>query len=584
MSEWGDEDNGIEAELFDADESTATREPGRLLGVDIQELARSVAGPALHQVVQKAVTAAVKHAMQGAVDEALDPTVLEELHAQAATAAARAVSDELAALNADPEPVDEPTLYYGSGMVDWHPIMAAVEGPTGVWRMVDPMGLEYGRVELRRIDVIGPKSGVPRETRLQYLLSAQQHPRDLPHSASLDRDRKDHRPAGQSTEVVNLAEASSKQRRVTSARRRRVVAICAAIGLIIWIASPIVAVALMSIRTASVTGEEPRAVYVKPEPNEGEVSRPIALGLEWGSPPSLVAPGWSGVVDFVGATPGSPLSHGAVVASVDGIDRLAAQTERPFTRVLTEQDSGDDVVQLNAFLRSLNIASPEGAKFTRGTTIAVRALAAKIGVPNANSVTSFDPAWVVYLSAPGVVQSNELTVATPAPAAGESIVTLAPALSRAVLTTASTSAAPAEVKDLDSDSPSESSAPLEPTIQAVDGEILSVADVDVALGDDGQTVAADALAGLAAAVAPGAKTVPAVLRLNAKPGQWVLPASAVIYDEAGACVLVKATGDHDRSVPVSVAATSNGTVVVSGELSLGNLVGIYPPGMSVSCR
>ncbi|MBW9118901.1 hypothetical protein JNB63_02215 [Microbacterium trichothecenolyticum] len=36
-------------------------------------------------------------------------------------------------------------------MADWHPIMAAVEGPVGVWRMVDPMGREYGRVELRRV-------------------------------------------------------------------------------------------------------------------------------------------------------------------------------------------------------------------------------------------------------------------------------------------------------------------------------------------------------------------------------------------------------------------------------------------------
>ncbi|MBW9094655.1 hypothetical protein JNB62_13240 [Microbacterium jejuense] len=36
-------------------------------------------------------------------------------------------------------------------MADWHPIMAAVEGPTGVWRMVDPAGLEYGLVELRRV-------------------------------------------------------------------------------------------------------------------------------------------------------------------------------------------------------------------------------------------------------------------------------------------------------------------------------------------------------------------------------------------------------------------------------------------------
>lgn len=34
---------------------------------------------------------------------------------------------------------------------DWHPIMAAVEGPTSEWRMVDPHGREYGRIELRRV-------------------------------------------------------------------------------------------------------------------------------------------------------------------------------------------------------------------------------------------------------------------------------------------------------------------------------------------------------------------------------------------------------------------------------------------------
>jgi hypothetical protein len=36
-------------------------------------------------------------------------------------------------------------------VADWHPILAAVEGPTGVWRMVDPAGNEYGRIELRRV-------------------------------------------------------------------------------------------------------------------------------------------------------------------------------------------------------------------------------------------------------------------------------------------------------------------------------------------------------------------------------------------------------------------------------------------------
>lgn len=36
-------------------------------------------------------------------------------------------------------------------METWHPIMAAVEGPTGMWRMIDPQGREYGRIEIRRV-------------------------------------------------------------------------------------------------------------------------------------------------------------------------------------------------------------------------------------------------------------------------------------------------------------------------------------------------------------------------------------------------------------------------------------------------
>lgn len=36
-------------------------------------------------------------------------------------------------------------------MADWHPIMAAVEGPTGTWRMIAPDGEEYGVIEIRRV-------------------------------------------------------------------------------------------------------------------------------------------------------------------------------------------------------------------------------------------------------------------------------------------------------------------------------------------------------------------------------------------------------------------------------------------------
>jgi hypothetical protein len=33
----------------------------------------------------------------------------------------------------------------------WHPILAAVEGPTGTWRMLDSLGRPYGTIEIRRV-------------------------------------------------------------------------------------------------------------------------------------------------------------------------------------------------------------------------------------------------------------------------------------------------------------------------------------------------------------------------------------------------------------------------------------------------
>lgn len=36
-------------------------------------------------------------------------------------------------------------------MTEWHPMLAAVEGPTGTWRMLAPDGTEYGTIEIRRV-------------------------------------------------------------------------------------------------------------------------------------------------------------------------------------------------------------------------------------------------------------------------------------------------------------------------------------------------------------------------------------------------------------------------------------------------
>lgn len=34
----------------------------------------------------------------------------------------------------------------------WHPLLAAVEGPVGTWRMVDSLGAQYGLIRLVRVN------------------------------------------------------------------------------------------------------------------------------------------------------------------------------------------------------------------------------------------------------------------------------------------------------------------------------------------------------------------------------------------------------------------------------------------------
>lgn len=107
-------DDGIEAEPFDVDDQERDdREPGRVFGLDVAEVVDAMARPAIARVLQKAVRDVVNEVVDAEVKAQLDPTVVEELQLQAATAARRSVA---AALNAlDQEPADEePELYFGS--------------------------------------------------------------------------------------------------------------------------------------------------------------------------------------------------------------------------------------------------------------------------------------------------------------------------------------------------------------------------------------------------------------------------------------------------------------------------------------
>lgn len=110
---WGDDD-GIEAEPFDVDEEpTAEREPGRMFGLDVAEVVDSMARPAIARTLQKAVRDVVNEVVEAEVAEQLDPSVIEELQAQAATAARRSVGAALDELDEEPAN-EEPELYFGS--------------------------------------------------------------------------------------------------------------------------------------------------------------------------------------------------------------------------------------------------------------------------------------------------------------------------------------------------------------------------------------------------------------------------------------------------------------------------------------
>lgn len=120
LDEGTDETDGIEAEPFDVDvdddddrPEVEGREPGRMFGLDVAQLAESMAGPMILRALQKEVSGVVGEAVDEAVREELAPSVIEELQAQAGTAARRAVAAVLAQLD-EAEPEEEPALYFGS--------------------------------------------------------------------------------------------------------------------------------------------------------------------------------------------------------------------------------------------------------------------------------------------------------------------------------------------------------------------------------------------------------------------------------------------------------------------------------------
>lgn len=161
----------------------------------------------------------------------------------------------------------------------------------------------------------------------------------------------------------------------------------------------------------------------------------------WSTDGLVVAPGWSGLVTEVRLTTGGRVKSGDIVATVDGISRLAIQTDLPFHRALGETDRGPDVVALQEVLMDLGFAEADSVVdgvFGRRTREAVRRLAQAIGVPAGPESDAFDAGWFVWIdpSTPvdPIIGDVAIEVGQPAPAPGAVLARTEPRLESVAFT------------------------------------------------------------------------------------------------------------------------------------------------------
>lgn len=368
-----------------------------------------------------------------------------------------------------------------------------------------------------------------------------------------------------------------RNRRASSARMRGWLA---AAGLLIWIIAPLSLVIVLTVRSGTSPLHVPSEVLVSVEQASGELRRPIAIELQWAPATDVIAPAWSGVVGNILAPAGASVTDGTPLAVVDGITRVAVASTMPFYRPLNQNASGPDVKSLNTFLRSQNFAAPESEVFNRQTLLAVRAFAASIGVPDANQISAFSPDWVIYLPGEGIISAPTLLVSAPAPAPGEPIFTLAPALIGAALVSSSS----ADSAPPDSEDRAALSEPPVPSEIAATGETLAIGETELDLDESRQFVSLEDLAGLAAEVSGEPRYTSAVLSLKLNEGQWLVPSPAVIIDASGAACVEIAKENRREIVAVTPLATIDGRIAIAGELDASSQVAIYPPNVRVSCR
>jgi peptidoglycan hydrolase-like protein with peptidoglycan-binding domain len=252
----------------------------------------------------------------------------------------------------------------------------------------------------------------------------------------------------------------------------------------------------------------------------------VAAEFTWVDGPMLYAPAWSGLVGRVDMATGGTVRSGDVVATVDGLVRMAVATPQPFYRSLGLGDEGPDVGWLRQVLIDLGYlqrsAGREGSVDDL-MVAAVRSLSRDLGVTPA--ADAFDPAWFVWLPAdPFAVAAVDLIAGAPAPAAGIPIAGSRPQLGDVALQRVD--GAPIT---------------LEPGVQYV----LDISGTEIQLQDTA-TISESGLAQLSKALPAGLDSAAASYRRTEPLRVWSVPSAAVMAgSDSHLCLWVAASAEFE---------------------------------------
>lgn len=282
-------------------------------------------------------------------------------------------------------------------------------------------------------------------------------------------------------------------------------------------------------------GDPPEPLVVAVEEVLYDDQTGVAVSLGWTEGPALFAPAWSGTVGSVTLQPGDVVRTGDVIATIDGLDRMAVSTPQPFHRPLGRGDSGDDVIWLQTVLAELGYLDELGSiprEITLEVLQAIRGLAGDLGVEG--RVEVFDPAWFVWMPEESFpVARVDLRAGGQAPAPGAVILGGPPTLS-------------------------------DVTIQPLEGGVLSLAadakyqlvveDGVYPINPSTSSLAEASRDELAMAVPPLLDSVSGVVvRVDPIP-LWAIPSSAIQTGGDGRLCIWTASGAGFQAKPVEIVA------------------------------